>query len=222
MSILKNVAGQKVAVYAYDAANDAVIGDAANITAQLAKDGGVSASTDDAIPTELDATNHPGVYIFDLLQAETNALQLVISPASSTGGVSLDVLQIFTADDLLPTINNIDTNVATVLTNTVAIENKTDIIDTNVDILIGRVPLSGTVDSTNFAPTITQFECDDILEATTDHFVRVFGRVIIFTSGALLHQAVYITAYSFAAGRSKFTVVAMTEEPADDDTFDVI
>ncbi len=86
--IYKNVAGQKVAVYARDlATGEPKTGDAANITAQISKDGGASAATNDANPTELDATDHPGVYVFDLTQAESNADMIVITPASATANI---------------------------------------------------------------------------------------------------------------------------------------
>lgn len=74
----------------------------------------------------------------------------------------------------------------------------------------------GTVDNTGFTPTATQFEADDITEATANHYI---GRVIVFTSGVLLAQATIINAYSLATGRGHFTVVALTEAPDNNDTF---
>lgn len=103
MAIYKNVAGQKIAVFAYDptaalSADPSKTGDAANITAGISKDGGANAATNDVNPTELDATNHPGIYIFDLTQAETNADLLVISAVSGTSNILLDPVQVLTAD----------------------------------------------------------------------------------------------------------------------------
>lgn len=90
MPIYKNKASQKLAVEAIDISDGTMkTGDAGNITAQISKDGGGNAATNDANPTELDNTNHPGVYIFDLLQAETNADLIVITASSSTGDISL-------------------------------------------------------------------------------------------------------------------------------------
>ena len=77
----------------------------------------------------------------------------------------------------------------------------------------------GTVDTAGFAPTTTEFEADDITEATADHFN---GRVIIFTSGALKDQATDITDYSLVTARGHFTVTAMTEAPANNDTFIIV
>ena len=100
MPIYKNKASQKLAVTAIDTSDGSLkTGDAGNITAEISKDGGGSVATDDANPTELDNTNHPGVYIFDLLQAETNADLLVLTVVSSTGNISIgDPMLILTKD----------------------------------------------------------------------------------------------------------------------------
>lgn len=79
--------------------------------------------------------------------------------------------------------------------------------------------ITGTVDSTGFSPTTAEFEADDITEATADHYN---GRVIIFTSGALLGQATSISDYSLATGRGHFTVPALTEAPANNGTFIIV
>lgn len=97
----KNTASQKLAVYAYDAVDgDPVTGDAANITAQIAKDGAACAATDDTNPTELDATDAPGVYLFDLTQAETNANLIVVAAVSSTSDVRIDPAIVYTQPTL--------------------------------------------------------------------------------------------------------------------------
>lgn len=85
--------------------------------------------------------------------------------------------------------------------------------------LSGATILPGTVDNTGHTPTTTEFEADDITEATADHFI---GRVIIFTSGALQYQATDITDYALATGRGHFTVTALTEAPANNDTFIIV
>ena len=95
--MFKNVASQKVAVYAWDnAAGSEKTGDAANITAQISIDGGATAATDDTNPTELDAADAPGIYIFDMTQAETNGDLIVISPVSSTSDIVLRPVIIYT------------------------------------------------------------------------------------------------------------------------------
>jgi len=60
--------------------------------------------------------------------------------------------------------------------------------------LSADVIIPGTVDtSTNtHTPTTTEFQADDITEATADHFN---GRIVIFTSGVLDGQATDITDY---------------------------
>lgn len=79
--------------------------------------------------------------------------------------------------------------------------------------------VSGTVDTGSFTPTTTQFEADDITEATADHYN---GRSIIFTSGALQNQATTITDYVLSGSNGKFTVEALTEAPANDVTFLIV
>lgn len=97
----KNIASQKVLVFAWDTANNtAKSGDAANITAKISKDCGAAASTDDTNPTELDATNFPGIYYFNLTQTETNADMILIQAVSSTSRVAILPVIIFTTIDL--------------------------------------------------------------------------------------------------------------------------
>lgn len=81
--------------------------------------------------------------------------------------------------------------------------------------------IPGTVDTaTNtHTPTTTEFQADDITEATADHYN---GRIVIFTSGALLGQATDITDYVAVGGIGQFTVTALTEAPANNDTFIIV
>ncbi len=78
--------------------------------------------------------------------------------------------------------------------------------------------IRGTVDTAVLTPTQTQFDTS-LTEATTNHYRR---RVVIFTSGALVGQASDITAYSLQAGRGRITVSAMTEAPANGDSFVIV
>ena len=97
MAVYKNVASQKLAIYAHDTSADAAkTGDAANITAQISKDGAATAATNDVNPTELDATDAKGIYIFDMTQAETNADLIVLSAVSSTADIAIEPLIIYT------------------------------------------------------------------------------------------------------------------------------
>ena len=62
MAIYKNVASQKLAVYAYDSTDaSSKINDQASITAQISKDGEATAATNDTNPTQLDPTAAPGI-----------------------------------------------------------------------------------------------------------------------------------------------------------------
>lgn len=84
----KNVANQKLPIFAWDGAlGTPKTGDQANITAQISIDGGVTAATNDVNPTQLDATDAPGVYLFDLTAAETNGNLIIVSAVSSTANV---------------------------------------------------------------------------------------------------------------------------------------
>ena len=95
--VYKNTAGQYLIVYAHNVAGDVPeTGDAANITAQISKDTGASAATNDVNPTELDAVDQPGVYAFLLTQAETNCDLIALSAVSTTLDVVIDVERHYT------------------------------------------------------------------------------------------------------------------------------
>lgn len=77
------------------------------------------------------------------------------------------------------------------------------------------------VDDADFTPTTTAFEANRLApntteEATADHYN---GRLITFTSGALLGQQTDITDYAQANSKEKFTVSTLTEAPSDGDNF---
>lgn len=94
----KNVSGQKIALFVYDSATGAPkTGDASNITVYVNKDWGGVTALGDTSATELSATNDPGSYSFDLTQAETNASTLRFSGKSSTAGVAVVPLTVYTA-----------------------------------------------------------------------------------------------------------------------------
>jgi hypothetical protein len=86
--MFKNVASQKLTVFAFDATtNLPKSGDAANLTAYVSKDDGAVTVLGDTSATELDATNAKGYYIFDLTQAETNGDKLLFSAKSATANI---------------------------------------------------------------------------------------------------------------------------------------
>jgi len=81
--------------------------------------------------------------------------------------------------------------------------------------------VTGTVDTAvnSHTPTTTEFQADDVTEATADHYK---GRVVIFRTGALTDQATEITGYELVGGIGQFTVTALTEAPGNDDTFLIV
>lgn len=86
----KNVSGQKLKVYAVDRATGGPkTGDAANITAYVMKDNGALTALTDTSATEVSSTNAPGLYTFDLTQAETNADVLNFTGKSSSTGIDI-------------------------------------------------------------------------------------------------------------------------------------
>lgn len=86
----KNTSSQKIALFAFTIATGAAkTGDAANLTAYVSKDFGAVTVLGDTSATEMDATNAPGWYLFDLTQAETNGDALLFTAKSSTSGVSV-------------------------------------------------------------------------------------------------------------------------------------
>ena len=82
----------------------------------------------------------------------------------------------------------------------------------------------GEVDDATFTPTTTAFEAlrnspNTTIETTADHYN---GRLVLFTSGALLGQMTDITDYATANSKEKLTVTALTEAPADGDLFVIL
>ena len=77
----------------------------------------------------------------------------------------------------------------------------------------------GTVSWDNTNATTVVFYSNDAANAVADHYT---GRIVIFTSGILTQQATDITAYEQVAGEGKFTVTALTSEPADNVTFVIV
>src|ERR1051325_6245319 len=88
--MFKNVASQKIALFAFDYSTGAPkTGDAANITAYVNKDWAGVNALGDTSASEIDSTNAKGWYLFDLTQAETNADALNFTAKSSTSNVAI-------------------------------------------------------------------------------------------------------------------------------------
>ncbi len=93
----KNVASQKVTFLVIDISTNAPkTGDAANLTAYVSIDDGAVTVLGDTSATELDATNAPGLYSFDLTQGETNGDKLLFSGKSSTANIRVIPLLLYT------------------------------------------------------------------------------------------------------------------------------
>ena len=94
MTLWRGEAG-KLAVFAYDKTTGlAKTGDAANITAQrtLITDGayGTPDATNDTNPTEHEATDHSGIYLFDITAAESECDELLVSAVSATSNILIE------------------------------------------------------------------------------------------------------------------------------------
>src|SRR5258708_392615 len=95
--MLKNVASQKIAVYAFDATTGIPkTGDAANLTGYVSKDFGSVTVLGDTSATEMDATNAKGMYLFDVTQGETNADCCIFTAKSSTANIYIAPQTIYT------------------------------------------------------------------------------------------------------------------------------
>ena len=82
----KNTSGQDVLLFTFNRlTNEPVTGDAANITAKIAKDGGALAATTTANPTELES----GYYRLPLSQAETDADAIDVVAVSASADVQV-------------------------------------------------------------------------------------------------------------------------------------
>ena len=77
-------------------------GDAANITGYWSLDGGTPTVYGTANPTELSATNAAGLYWQPLAQSETNGNVIGFAWKSSTAGVAIDPLIVFTSGANIP------------------------------------------------------------------------------------------------------------------------
>jgi hypothetical protein len=214
MGLNKNVASQKIGVYAYDTAADGPkTGDAANITAQISKDFGAAAATNDTNPTELDATDHPGVYVFDLTQAETDADNVLLSAVSATGDIVLDPIQVFTVP---PNFRALGIESDGDLTQVNTLDGHTPQTGDSFARLINLGITTGAV-QTNGGNSATAFETD-LAETANDHWNESF---LLITSGALAGQVRRVSDYD---GTSKVITVTpgFSGTPADSVTFALV
>lgn len=181
-------------------------------------------------PAEDDALNGCVVVIHDIASAVQIGQATVLDYTGSTKTVTLAVATSFTAAagdniSVMPRTNLYSvsgtpaTPTGTVDANMVQIGGSTSLV-TLMSAAVGTM-LTGTVDTvTNtHTPTTTQFQADDITEATADHYK---DRSILFLTGALAKQYKPITGYSLVGGIGQFTTSAFTEAPANNDTFIIV
>lgn len=77
----------------------------------------------------------------------------------------------------------------------------------------------GTVDDSVLAPSSTVFQATGFSEATADHYRF---RTIVFLDGNMALQATKILGYSYTSSKGQFTVVEMTESPANGVQFMIV
>ena len=159
----------------------------------------------------------------------------------------VDNILIDTATTIPGTITTIDNEIATIdgIVDNILIDTGTTLdgripaalvggrMDSNTSAIAGSADsavnldasaeqiIRATVDTgtNSHTPTTTEFQADDITEATADHFN---GRIVVFRSGVLAGQATDITDYVAVGGIGQFTVTALTEAPSNNDTFVII
>jgi len=190
---------------------------------KVSKDGGALANLT-TLPAVTPASGKAVKVTLSATEMEADNLTVVFADASGAEWCD-QLVHIATAarqvDDLTyPTVSgrSLDVSAGGSAEADVAAINGSTAAATRLALSAGVI-IPGTVHSGAFTPTTTEFEADDITEATADHYN---GRVIIFTSDSLLGQATSISDYSLSGGIGHFTVVALTEAPANDTTFIII
>lgn len=109
--MFKNMASQKITFLVIDTTtNLPKTDDAANLTAYVSIDDGAVTQLTDTSATELSSTNAPGLYTFDVTQAETNGDKLVFSGKSSTSGVRVVPVTVYTLPASFTSLNVTNVN----------------------------------------------------------------------------------------------------------------
>ncbi len=177
----------------------ALVSGAAGLDSQISKDGGTFVPcTNEA--TEIAASS--GMYFLDIPAGETNADTVAILVKTSTANAKTTPLVFYPQET-----GDIRVDVDSLKGSSPAAQAQAD---------LAASALTGTVDTSTFSATQTDFETN-ITKNVASHYV---GRSLIFTSGALQDQARRITGYSFTGNsKGKFTVDATTSAPANGVTF---
>lgn len=191
-----------------------------SFTVYRSRNGGTATAMTTPTVAELDATNMPGVY--SLLLDE----DMTIDSGDDTQEMCFHVTQA----SMAPVTRTIElyrpkATAGETITVSSGVAQANTVQLNSVANAAARLALSsnqiipGTIDNSAHTPTTTEFEADDITEATADHYN---GRIIIFTTGALAGQATVIGDYALSGSNGHFTVTALTEAPANNDTFVII
>lgn len=150
--MFKNVASQKIALFAFDSAtNLPKTGDAANITAYVSKDHGTVTVLADTTATEQDAVNAKGMYLFDLAQSETNGDELTFSAKSATSGIVIVPRMISTLPPNMTLLaidaGGLASSNVTKVNGTVQTAGDLAALSTNIQSRIPAALISGRIDS---------------------------------------------------------------------------
>jgi len=200
-----------------DGVVDAILVDTADMQPKLGTPAGADICADLAVidgnvdDIETDLATVDG--IVDAILVDTGTTL----PATLAGTLSADVVAISgdtTAADNLESYCDGTTPQPVNVTQISGSATAADNLEASAEVIV-----VGTVSHNVTAATTTVFYSDDITEATADHFI---GRIVIFTSGALLYQATDITDYALVSSEGEFTVTALTEAPADNVTFVIV
>lgn len=240
--MFKNVASQKVQLFAFDITTGAAkTGDAANLTAYVSKDHGAVTVLTDTSATEMDATNAKGVYVFDLAQAETNADELTFSAKSTTANISIVARFVstnppsFTAfvtptgatvaavtgavGSVTGSVGSVTGAVGSVTGLTAsdvgAIKTKTDFLPSATAGAAGGVFIAGANAATSITTALTANIIGNVTGNLSGSVGSVTGAVGSVTGAVGSVAAGGIAAASFAAGAITATVIATDAIDAD-------
>lgn len=126
----------------------------------------------------------------------------ILVDTSTTLDGKIDAVQAVTDQFVFTVANQVDANTIAISGDTAAADN----LEVAMTGVVTGAAATGTLSTTQMTT--------DLTEATDDHYI---GRLITFTSGALLGQQTAITDYTGTGGLLTFT--ALTEAPSDGDTF---
>lgn len=171
-------------------------------TVYRSRDGGASTVMTTPTINETDSVNMPGIY--ELLLDEDMTI--------GAGNDSEEMMFYITHAGMAPVARTIELyDAASAGVDVISISGSTaaaDNLELSAGTIVSGAATVGTLSNTQMSTGLA--------EATANHYN---GRVIIWTSGALANQATDITAYD---GAGLLTFTAVTDVPADTDTFVIV